>query len=214
MAALDRRPRQPQNDMAMDFFAEPDPLSGSDRDRLHGLLERCPNAMNLEEMDGFFCALIAGPDVVMPSEYLPEALGDTERASFENLEEANEMLSLLMRHWNEIAGTLAKGDVDWPLLLEDPDGVARGNDWAFGFMEGVRLRTEGWKAFFDDVDHAGCLVPMLMLYHEHDDDPAPRPQPIGPKQRERVIGAMAAGVAFAYRYFRDPRKAGGWPPPS
>ena len=195
--------------MVMDFFAGPAPLSETELDRLQELLGDCPSAMNLEKMDGFFCALIAGPDAVLPGEYLPEVLGDTEHASFENLEEANEMLSLVMRHWNEIAGTLAKGDVHWPLLLEGGDGVARGNDWAFGFMEGVRLRDEGWKALFDDDDHAVCLVPALMLYHEYDEDPETRTKPpITPKQREKVIAEMAAGVTFAYRYFREASKGG------
>jgi yecA family protein len=32
--------------------------------------------MNLDELNGFFGALIAGPDDVLPSEYLPEIWGD------------------------------------------------------------------------------------------------------------------------------------------
>jgi uncharacterized protein len=31
--------------------------------------------MNLETLDGFFAALICGPDNVLPSEYLPEIWG-------------------------------------------------------------------------------------------------------------------------------------------
>ncbi|HET9784633.1 MAG TPA: UPF0149 family protein, partial [Terriglobales bacterium] len=137
------------------------PLTEAELDRLQEFLDDSPNAMNLEELDGFFCALIAGPEIVLPSEYLPEMLGDMEDARFENLEEANEVLSLLMRHWNDIAKTLAKDDIRWPLLLEGDDGMPSGNDWAFGFMEGVRMRVEGWKALFDDDDHVGCLIPMF-----------------------------------------------------
>ena len=184
-------------------------LSENELDRLQEFLEDCPNAMNLEEMDGFFCALIAGPEIVPPSEYLPEALGDMKDAQFENLEEANEVLSLLMRHWNDIAGTLAKDDVHLPLLLEEDEGIPSGNDWAFGFMEGVHLRAEGWKALFGDDDYAGCLVPMLMLYHEYDEDPETRTQPpITPKQREKVITMMAEGITFAYWYFREASQGG------
>jgi putative SOS response-associated peptidase YedK len=36
----------------------------------------------------------------------------------------------MMRHWNDIAGTLFKGEVYVPLLLEDENGTAHGNDWA------------------------------------------------------------------------------------
>ncbi|MGA2646864.1 MAG: UPF0149 family protein [Candidatus Sulfotelmatobacter sp.] len=31
-----------------------------------------------------------------------------------------------------------------PLLLEDEDGVAHGNDWARGFMRGMHMRHDGW----------------------------------------------------------------------
>ena len=31
--------------------------------------------MNVEALDGFFAALIAGPETVMPSEYNPEVFG-------------------------------------------------------------------------------------------------------------------------------------------
>jgi uncharacterized protein len=108
-----------------------------------------------------------------------------------------------MRHWNNIAGTLAKGEVYLPLLLEDENGVEHGNEWARGFIRGTRLRHDGWAELLADDDHGGCMIPMLMLYHEHDEDPAMRPKPIGPEQREKVIESMAAGLVAAYRYFRQ-----------
>lgn len=161
--------------------------------------------MDIEELDGFFCALVAGPDIVMPSEYLPEVLGSeaSEVHQFESLEEANDILTLMTRHWNDIAGMLSKGQVYFPLLVEDEKGVEHGNDWARGFIRGTRLRHDGWAELLADDDHGGCMIPMLMLCHEHDEDPAVRPKPIGPEQREKVIESMAAGLVGADRYFRQ-----------
>jgi uncharacterized protein len=53
-------------------------LSDDELDRLNELLSRfaAKRAMNLEQLDGFFAALISGPDDVLPSEYLPEIWGD------------------------------------------------------------------------------------------------------------------------------------------
>jgi len=53
------------------------PLNDAELDRLGDLLESRggDKAMNLEQLDGFFAALVAGPDAVMPSEYLAEVLG-------------------------------------------------------------------------------------------------------------------------------------------
>ncbi len=27
----------------------------------------------------------------------------------------------------------------------------------------------------NDEEHGGCLIPMMMLFHEHDEDPKTRP---------------------------------------
>ena len=51
------------------------PLTEADGfDRLADFLAKSQSthAMNLEELDGFFAALIAGPEMVPPSEYLYE----------------------------------------------------------------------------------------------------------------------------------------------
>jgi uncharacterized protein len=146
----------------------------------------------------------------MPSEYYAEVFGGemSDACEFTSLDEANEILGLMMRHWNDIAGTLFKGEVYVPLLLEDEDGTAQGNDWARGFMRGMGMRHDGWAKLVNDEEHGGCLIPMMMLCHEHDTDPEMRPEPISPEQREDVIVHMAAGLLQAYRYFREHRQAG------
>src|SRR5436305_5447711 len=76
--------------------------------RLDAFLESCgENAMDVEMLDGFFTALIAGPELVPPSEYLPEIFGG-EVPKFASKEEAGEIMGLLFRHSNAIADTLAK----------------------------------------------------------------------------------------------------------
>ena len=91
-------------------LANNEPLTDAEFDRVGRFLKDCNggNAMNIEELDGFFAALIAGPETVVPSEYLPEVFRSeaSETHQFEYLEEANEILGLLMRQWNDIAGTL------------------------------------------------------------------------------------------------------------
>jgi uncharacterized protein len=200
----------------MTIFAKNDQLTDAEFERLEEFLEGCAdgNAMNIEEVDGFFAALIAGPEVVMPSEYLPEVFGGdmSDAHKFSSLEEANEILALLMRHWNHIAETLSSGDVYLPVLLEDENGEAHANDWADGFMLGVDMRHDGWAELIADDEHAGCILPVMMLYHEHDPDPTMRPGPIGKELREKVIVNMAAGLVGAYRYFREEGRSDFVPP--
>lgn len=190
----------------MRTFAQPEPLTDAELDRLGDFLKGCKGgkAMNVEQLDGFFAALIAGPETVMPSEYNREVFGGemSETCEFSSLDEAKEILSLMMRHWNTIAGTLLNDEVYVPLLLEDEDGITHGNDWAQGFMRGMQMRHDGWAELVNDGEHGTCLIPMMMLYHEHDEDPEIRPKPLTPDKREQVIAGMAAGLLRAYRYFR------------
>jgi uncharacterized protein len=144
----------------------------------------------------------------MPSEYYPEVFGGemSEVCEFGDLDEANEILGLMMRHWNKIASTLYKGEIHVPIIFEDEKGELHGNDWARGFMRGMHMRYDGWSELINDGKYGGSLTPMMMLYHEHDEDPDSRPDPITPDKREQVIAFMAAGLMNAYEYFRKERE--------
>jgi uncharacterized protein len=194
----------------MKTFTQHEPLTDAELDRLGDFLKGCKGgrAMNVEQLDGFFAALITGPDMVMPSEYYREVFGGemSDTCEFASLDQANEILGMMMRHWNTIAGTLFKGEVYVPLLLEDENGTAQGNDWAHGFMWGTAMRHDGWAELVEDEEHGGCLIPMMMLHYEHGEDPEMRPKPISPEKREEVIVHMAAGLLGAYRYFREHRQ--------
>jgi uncharacterized protein len=123
------------------------PLTEAEMDRVSGLLERFGNkrSMNLEQLDGFFAALISGPQVVPPSDYLPVIFGD-EMVLWDSVN-AQPMLqdfpSLIMRHWNAIADALHSGEVFLPLLLQDENGITRANDWAIGFLRGMEFSQRG-----------------------------------------------------------------------
>ena len=131
----------------------------------------------------------------------------SETCEFEGLEQANDVLGLLMRHWNGIATTLHEGGVHVPLLQEDENGLCPGNDWSRGFMRGMNMRKEAWAEIFSDDEPWGWMLPVLMLYHEHDKDPELRSGPIEPDKREEIIIHMAAGIVRAYRYFqRQPQR--------
>lgn len=188
------------------------PLTEAELDRLGEFLEGCEGgqAMTLSELDGFFAALVAGPELIMPSEYLPLVLGAelSETGNFETLEEANEILGLMMWHWNTIATTLNNGEMHVPILFEDEKGRIGGNEWAHGFMRGVSMRPEEWAELMDFDTSPGYLFPMMFLDHEHDPDPQLRPPPPAPEKREELITMMAAAPLLIYRHFKQQRQAG------
>jgi uncharacterized protein len=188
------------------------PLKDTELDRLDDALGRfrSPTAMNLEQLDGFFTALICCPDMVMPSEYLHEIWGGemADEEAFADQQALQDFLDLVMRHWNSITQTLQSGGAFLPVLLQDEHGVAQANDWAKGFMRGAALRNETWLELFNDEERGGALVPILALAHEHDPDPEMRPytEPVGADRREQLIVGVAAGVPAIYRYFEPHRR--------
>ena len=185
-------------------------LSDAELNRLEDFLEGIgASAMNSEMLDGFFAALICGPEVILPSEYLPHIFG--EEHVFDSNDQAAEILGLVMQHWNTIASglarTLEKDDVYLPVLLENADGVAHGNDWAHGFMRGVRLRPDGWSKLMGSDETAGPMLPILILEHEHDPDPASRSPEIKPEFRDELLQTMIAELTRIYRYFAPHRQS-------
>jgi uncharacterized protein len=190
---------------------KPQPLTDAEFERLSGVLGRFDNEhpMNLEQLDGFLAALICGPEIVHPSEYLPVICGDDMvlEDSFGAQSVLQDFLSLVMRHWNVIADTLHSGDVFLPLLLEDESGISHANDWAKGFLRGMEFHKEQWAALLDDDEHGGLLVPIFALAHEHDPDPEMRPhkEAMSAEDRERLIVGAAAGVTGIHRYFQGQR---------
>jgi uncharacterized protein len=68
----------------MKMFTQNEPLADAELDRLGDFLKGCKGgrAMNVEALDGFFAALIAGPETVMPSEYHPEVFGGDPSSAF------------------------------------------------------------------------------------------------------------------------------------
>jgi uncharacterized protein len=190
---------------------KPQPLTDAVFERLSGILERFDSKrpMNLEQLDGFFAALICSPQIVPPSEYLPKILGHD--MVFEDTANAQpvlqDFLSLIMRHWNVIADTLHSGEVFLPLLLEDENGITRASDWATGFLRGMEFHKERWAALLADEEHGGWLVPIFALANEHSSDPAMRPykEPVSAERREKLIVGAAAGVTGIYHYFEAQR---------
>jgi uncharacterized protein len=184
------------------------PLSEEELDQLSDFLTKMgPSALNLEAVDGLFCALICGTEMVLPSEYLPQIWG--EEFVFDSQSDVDRVIGLLMRHWNTIAGTLRRTlkahDVYMPILFVGDDGVTRGNDWAQGFMRGVLIRPRFWRELMQSDDE--LLLPIMLLAHECDPDPAMRPSPVPPEKREDIVMAMIASLVKIYRHFEPFRRS-------
>ena len=108
--------------------------------------DRAPeDCMQLSDLDGFLTAVAIGPELIMPSEWLPVIWGEGE-PEFESVEEAKGVIGAIMARYNEILHLIQHQPDDYePLFWETPDGEAVAGDWAEGFMAGVALRRSAWQ---------------------------------------------------------------------
>ena len=133
------------------------------------LLALGEETMLLEELDGFIADLLACPELITPSDWLPIVWHEDstdQQPVFENLDHANRLLGLVMEHYNNVARTLMERP-DWysPLFSVDTrNGDILWELWIEGFEKAVALRPAAWKTLLDaDVDTAAAMSGMLML---------------------------------------------------
>ena len=167
--------------------------------------------MDLEELDGFFAALHCCPRLIPQTEYLPQIFGTGESLEddefFNSPDSAKLMFGLLMHHWNAVGDAFRTDDIFIPLLLEDDDGKAHGNNWCIGFMRGLEMREEFWSEILDDEQRFDWLVPILALADENDTDPEAPPgtEPLTDEDREQLLAQLSTAVMQIYRYFAPHR---------
>ena len=112
-------------------------------------------AMLLTQLDGFLAGIIICPDLILPGEWLPMVWGgsDSDAAPvFESTKEAEQLIELIMQHYNSIAADLQRGPGHYAPLF---DIDMRNDDvlweiWIDGFDTARQLRANSWAEI-----HAG-----------------------------------------------------------
>jgi uncharacterized protein len=114
------------------------------------------NAMDVSTLDGFLCAVLSGPNVIMPSEWMRWVwdMEEGEQApEFASEKQAQRILSVLLRHANDIAVTLTQAPQDYePLFFErDVKGrtVSIVDEWCCGYIKGIALDPVGWQPLIE-----------------------------------------------------------------
>lgn len=183
------------------------PLTDKDYQRLSATLQRlaAQGAMSLEKMDGFFAALLCGPEALPPAACLPLVLGAAfdDDDSFTSAKSLEQFVALLGRYWQEISHTLRQGEAFHPWLEANADGVVLGNQWADGFSEGMRLFNDDWAQVFDHPALSLALAPIMALAFEHDPDPDMRPflGEVTQAQREAWLAEITPAVGSFHAFF-------------
>lgn len=120
-------------------------------------------SMDVSTLDGFLAAIAIGPRLVRPSEWLPWVWdleeGEAE-AEFESEEQANRILSLIMRHYNAVVHTFNADPASFePIFWRGEQWGAA--EWCEGFILGFMFNEEAWSLLA--VGQPKWFTPILRL---------------------------------------------------
>jgi len=143
-------------------------LSEAELDELGDFLESDfvpKGTMDLSMLDGYLTAIAIGPETILPSQWLPRVWGDVEHPTFDSLEQAQKILNLILRYFNQTATTFMDAPERFhPFLYEYEENGERqlsAEEWCVGFTLGIHLRTEAWAPLFDDEEASQVLTPIV-----------------------------------------------------
>jgi uncharacterized protein len=135
------------------------PLTDREIEELNAFLladDGLDNAMDVSTFDGFICAVLSGPNVIMPSEWMRwvwDKEDGEQSPEFASEKQAKRIVSLLIGHANVLAFTLTHGPQHYePLFyVRKVEGrtVSIVDEWCCGYVKGVALDPLGWQPLID-----------------------------------------------------------------
>jgi uncharacterized protein len=120
-----------------------------------------PDCVMLSDLDGFLSGIAIGPELVLPSEWLPLVWGG-EAPEFADESEATAVLGAIMGRYNEILRQIDHDAVE-PIFWATRDGTLIAADWAEGFLQAIMLRMDAWDRLLKSKRDGQLLIPILAL---------------------------------------------------
>jgi len=159
----------------------------------------------LDAAHGYLTAVVSGPRMIMPSEWLPRVLGKVE---FADMEETSRITETLMGLYNGIIEELEEGSYEPIVLTLEENRSGRPQPLPYGWCEGYLV---GWKThgeqvldtMLEDEEAAGLLAPVVAFLMYEEDQLMDPPDPEGHRQTAMELGPSAVGL---YRWWLPRRE--------
>ena len=178
-------------------------------ERARSMTFRHPQATSLSMLDGAIVAVVVGPVLMVPEEWVCPLLGVYPDDFNDDTETFSAIAATLVRH-NLINKTLAgKPESFEPLFLRYPNGEVDPRPWCMGFYAVIKLRLLSWSQLMSPnaVEHR-LLSPILSNCVDAAGHPV-----LGPPQHGPAICPLAQNasrdivtVVEALRHFWMPTR--------
>lgn len=166
-------------------------------------------SMDISMLDGFLTAIVSGPQMSPPSEWLSLVWGK-ETMTWRSVEQADQYISMIMRQMNTIIEVL----INEPEAFEPVTYTAEHegkminviDDWCAGYVMGINQDIEGWQPLLDAGEYHHLLAPVL-LYGTEEGSKQLAETPELAKQHAEFVAALPESVQAIYQYWEPQRKA-------
>jgi uncharacterized protein len=168
-------------------------------------------AMDFSMVDGFITALVSGPSLTMPSSML-KWIWDSEQGreapKFASAAEAENIITLILRHWNDINDTLNHAPDEYqPLILErkaDGRTIPVLDSWCGGYYKGAVVDRAKWKPLLDA--HPEWFTAITLYGTKDGWDELERRQD-SLEQHQAFADSLAGSVRTIHRYWLERRRS-------
>ena len=200
-----------------------EPLTDSELDELEAFLasDAVPqDCMDLEMLDGYLCAIVSGPAVIQPSEWIPGVWSEGGRAAtpaYGSSEQAQRVMGLMLRHLVGLQRTLEESPTRFKPLLYLADerakpeksekaekGPGEATAWCEGYMSGVKLRDDDWQPLYDAREARDWIFPIEALAFG-DQDPEFAEWIDDKEKRASLVEELAVAAVLIYRFWQARR---------
>jgi uncharacterized protein len=170
--------------------------------------------MLLDCLDGFLTAIASGPAMPKPEEWIARVWGPTaeDAPAFVSAAQAERIISLITRHMNAIGWSLHQEPelfepvFDMQVFEGDEREYMDGEMWAHGYMTGINMQRDSWKALFESKQGPVALRPIYLLGAPEVTE-AEEELVKTPAQREELSKQIPASVGLIYKFWAPQRRA-------
>jgi uncharacterized protein len=139
-------------------------------DRLNALLNALPLEalpLTLSELDGFVTGVLACPEHIPASDWLPHVWGDTGEAGVPGSPGAEDTIRAVTAHHDLVAAAMRQSLRPEPIYDIDPAREeAMWEPWVDGFTRAMGLRPDAWNTLLDqaDTDTRSAMIFLVALH--------------------------------------------------
>ena len=160
--------------------------------------------------NGLMTAIIAGPEPVPQTEWLPMLLNSADAALDD--EDTRLLTGMILAQYGAIIKSLRSRSKPYkPLFWKDGEGRLITSDWARGFLDGMRLREEPWEELRKDKAQTFFAL-LAVLFQDGGIDAQLLEDGLDPKEFfEDALGRCLIGFKHSTVFGKSARPVTGAP---